>query len=151
MPKGKPNSSPEERFWKRVTIEGDCHIWNGGTYTNGYGQVKKETYGTRFAHQYACHRWNGSPLPIEKGMCIKHSCDNKRCVNPEHLSYGTLQENIKEMEERNPKAMGRVTPSDTELETLRELLSKNTPRREMARILNHTRTWLDRIIRDYIQ
>ena len=150
MPRGKPESSPEERFLKRVTQDGDCWIWSGGVFLNGYGQVKKETYGTVYAHQYACSHWNGSPLPVEKGMCIKHSCDNRLCVNPAHLSYGTLQENIQEMIERNPKAMGRNPPSNTELETLRELLTKKTPRREMSRILNHSRAWIERVVRDYL-
>ena len=149
MPKGKPNSSPEERFLKRVVQDGECWIWTGGVFTNGYGQVKSQTYGTVYAHQYACHHWNNSPLPIEKGKCIKHSCDRKLCVNPAHLSYGTLQENIQEMYERNPKAMGRIPPSDTELETLRELVKNNTPRREMARIIKHDRSWIDRVRRDY--
>jgi hypothetical protein len=149
MPTGKPNTSPEERFLKRCINDGDCILWNGGKYTNGYGQVKKETYGTTYAHQWACHFWNGSPLPIEKGMCIKHSCDNRLCVNPEHLSYGTLQENIQEMVERNPNAMGRIAPTDEELILLRQLVSSDTPRREMARILNHGRHWIDRVRRDY--
>lgn len=149
MPRGKPNSSPEERFMRKCVEENGCWIWKGGAYLNGYGQVKKQTYGTTYAHQWACHHWNGSPLPIEKGMCIKHSCDNKMCVNPAHLSYGTLQENICEMVERNPKAMGRIAPTDAELTLLRQMLSEDVARREMARRLNHGRHWIDRVCRDY--
>jgi hypothetical protein len=156
MPRGKPNSSPEERFLKRTheapcPIEGmePCWIWDGGQMLNGYGEIKFITYGTRYAHQWACHNWNDCPLPIEKGMCVKHRCDVKLCVNPAHLEYGTLQENIQEMLDRNPTAMGRVVPTDAELTLLRQMIANNTPRKEMARRIGHARTWIDRVVRDY--
>lgn len=156
MPRGKPNAPIEERFLSRVIesrclMEGmePCWIWTGATYKNGYGQLKFITYGTRYSHQWACHNWNGSPLPIEQGMCVKHRCDEKLCVNPAHLEYGTLQENIQEMLERNPTAMGRVAPTDAELTLLRQMIANNTPRKEMARRIGHARTWIDRIVRDY--
>lgn len=142
----------EERFLTRCGPQGndgDCWIWTGGATTNGYGQLLPSIWGTGYAHQWSCHNWNGSPLPIEKGMCIKHSCDNKWCVNPAHLSYGSLQENIKEMIERNPTALGRVVPTDQELDLLRAMIAENTPRREMARQIGHSRHWVDRIRRDY--
>ena len=31
--------------------------------------------------------------PIPAGMVIMHTCDNKICVNPEHLKVGTREEN----------------------------------------------------------
>ena len=149
MPRGKPEASIEERFLKRCIIDGDCILWDGNKFTNGYGQLTKQTYKTRYAHQWACHFYNGSPLPVEKGMCIKHSCDNKLCVNPDHLSYGTLQENIQEMVERIPTAMGRVIPTPDELELLKKMISQNTARREMSRKINHSRNWINRVIREY--
>ena len=149
MPKGKPNSSPEERFLKRCYNEGDCLIWGGNKFLNGYGQVTQNTYNTKYAHQYACHRWNGSPLPIEKGMCVKHSCDHKLCVKPEHLSYGTLQENIQEMVERIPTAMGRKVPTPDELELLKKMVNDAIPAREMSRRLNKSRNWIKRVMSEY--
>jgi hypothetical protein len=151
MPRGCPNSSLEERFLKRILIQDNgCHLWMGGLTSNGYGQLLKKTYGTGFAHQWACHHWNASPLPIEKGHCIKHSCDERHCVNPAHLSYGTVQENIQEMVERNPNAMGRVTPTEEELTLLRQMIAAGIPRREMARKISHGRHWIDRVTRDYL-
>jgi hypothetical protein len=81
-------------------------------------------------------------------MCIKHSCDTRLCVNPEHLSYGTVQENIQEMVERNPNAMGRIAPTEKELELLRQMIIDEVPRREMARRVGHGRHWIDRVVRD---
>lgn len=40
------------------------------------------------------------------GLFVLHSCDNKRCVNPAHLSLGTCSQNAKEA-----VARGLVDPS----------------------------------------
>lgn len=149
MPQGKPKASLEERFMRRTRVVGECWIWTGNSYLNGYGQLSKRVWGTSYPHQWACHTWNGSPLPVEKGKCVKHSCDTRLCVNPAHLEYGTLQENIQEMVERNPSAMGRITPTEDELQTLRIMIQEGTPRREMARRIGHGRNWIDRVCRDY--
>ena len=143
------NQSNEEYFLTKVEDIDGCWIWTGNKYLNCYGQLTKRVWGTGYAHQWSCHHWNDSPLPIPKGYCIKHSCDNRLCVNPAHLSYGTVQENINEMVERNPKAINRVAPTEQELTQLRQMIAENTPRREMARRIGHSRPWVDRIRRDY--
>jgi hypothetical protein len=34
--------------------------------------------------------------PVPKGLEIMHTCDNKNCVNPEHLMLGTHADNLKD-------------------------------------------------------
>jgi hypothetical protein len=60
---------------------------NGGT---GYGQLTAK--GVRWlAHRYHYVRANG---PIPEGMFVCHRCNNKGCINPEHLYAATHQQNI---------------------------------------------------------
>jgi hypothetical protein len=41
---------------------------------------------------------------IPKGMVIRHTCDNGRCINPEHLIIGTQRDNIQDMMDRDRNA-----------------------------------------------
>jgi hypothetical protein len=34
--------------------------------------------------------------PLQKGELVRHLCDNKLCINPEHLRKGTQMENVQD-------------------------------------------------------
>lgn len=96
---GNPGYRPaEERFWEKVDKtpghgpSGDCWIWTGFVHKSGYGYfyfLKKRWEVHRFS--YVLHFGD-----IPSGMCICHNCDNRRCVNPDHLSVGTHRDNTKD-------------------------------------------------------
>lgn len=84
-----------ERFWNQtlVTPFNTCYEFIGHIGERGYGLIR---FGgkTRLAHRvsYGIHKG-----PIPSGMVIMHTCDNPRCVRPEHLVAGTQSDNMKDM------------------------------------------------------
>ncbi len=68
---------------------------------NGYGQIRYQGK-TAYAHRVAYELAKG---PID-GLYVLHSCDNRKCVNPEHLSLGTFNDNMSDMVEKQRQAHG---------------------------------------------
>lgn len=68
---------------------------------NGYGQVHHMGQ-TAYAHRIAWELAHGSP----PDGYVLHACDNRKCVNPEHLRVGTFQDNMDDMTAKKRHAFG---------------------------------------------
>lgn len=82
--------------------ETGCWLWKGATTSHGYGALEWEGR-TRAAHivSYLVHKGE-----IPKGMVCRHTCDVRRCVDPNHLVLGTKRDNSRDMVERGRSASG---------------------------------------------
>lgn len=81
----------ERRFWKWVRKQDDgCWIWTGGVTGSGYGAYHVS------GRQVGAHRFSYQVRYGEIGdnSHICHICENKTCVNPEHLFEGTAEDNM---------------------------------------------------------
>lgn len=93
----------EQRFSEKIVIaESGCHEWTGCLAENGYGMLHLDGR-TAYAHRVAFEMAHG---PIPSGGQIMHSCDNRRCVNPEHISLGSFRENMADMVSKSRQALG---------------------------------------------
>lgn len=78
--------------------------WNWILRLNDDGYGKKTLDGKkRSAHVIVWILFNGD---LPKGKCVLHKCDNRRCVNPDHLFVGTQLDNIQDMKEKGRARKG---------------------------------------------
>ena len=97
----------KDRFFsrKKVTNSG-CWEWTGVIGDSGYGVVKRSKKLLR-AHRLA---WEYAKGPIPSGMLICHKCDNRKCINPDHLYVGTHQANSDDKYDRDRAVIVRGAP-----------------------------------------
>lgn len=88
------------RFWAKVDMRrtDECWPWKASVNPYGYGRFKIASYETTTASRVALI---ASTRQEPDGMQVLHRCDNPRCCNPNHLYFGTHEQNMRDKIERN--------------------------------------------------
>lgn len=108
--------SMARRLAKRSKVRPDgCVEWTGYVNPNGYGQITLPSALRNIpalgrittAPRAACWLAHGD-RPAD--AYVLHSCDNRWCINPEHLRWGDAYENAQDAIERNRLRVGADHP-----------------------------------------
>lgn len=130
----KKGDGLESRFHRHVTIfdTNECIEWTEMTDRDGYGRFSFDNRTMR-AHRVSFELHNG---PIPYGAVIRHTCDNPPCVNPMHLTIGSVTDNNRDRVVRDRSAKGeRSGVAKLTADQVREIRSLHlvATREELAR------------------
>lgn len=81
-------------------------------------------------HRLVWSRYNNTPLNSIKGLVVRHTCDNTRCINPEHLELGTYAQNSQDMVNRGRSIRGTAHSdavlSEEDVRRIRQIYVKSS-------------------------
>lgn len=87
----------KERFLEKVKpMPNGCHDWQSTMHRDGYGKFWYKKRQVQ-AHRMAYILFVGE---VPNGLWVLHKCDNRKCVNIEHLYLGDAKQNTKDKIER---------------------------------------------------
>lgn len=123
-------------FESRITKdENGCWNFRGSRNANGYGRVNvnhKGRYQAWSASRLMMHAYMRGMLP--PSLCVCHVCDNRECVNPEHLWLGTHGDNSRDMRVKGRSGVRKLESADVIL--IKRLIARGASHRNIAACFN---------------
>lgn len=98
MKLGRPSIPLNKKYIEdRIIVTNDCWHWKGSKRPDGYGKTSSRR--NNKIKQYLAHRlsyciWTG--MKMDSPLLVLHKCNNKICVNPDHLYAGTQYQNVQD-------------------------------------------------------
>jgi hypothetical protein len=75
---------------------------------------------------------------IPEGLVVRHKCDNRGCINPEHLELGTSKDNSQDMVKHGRSLKGEKHPNskitEEDVKAIRELSNSGMKRKEICEL-----------------
>lgn len=96
-----------DRFESKFEKTDGCWEWKASIRDTGYGQFYLNGKPEK-AHRVSFILYKGEP---ESSM-VCHTCDNRKCVNPDHLFLGSNKDNMIDMSNKYRSPSQRLTEKE---------------------------------------
>lgn len=109
MPRHNANYITKQFLLNNVTQDNTTNCLNWNLYvskTIGYGTISHRNK-LKLIHRISYLLFKGK---IPKNMCVLHTCDNRKCINPDHLFIGTKGDNNRDRANKNRSIKGEKHP-----------------------------------------
>lgn len=139
----RPKSDPIKRFLAKVVkVENGCHEWTSTMHRDGYGKFYHEGKQVQ-AHRVSYEFFNGPT----NGKWVLHKCDNRKCVNPDHLFLGLSIDNVRDMDQKGRRGTTATTTLEF-AEKVRKMLADRYSQQYVADTLGVSQALVSRIHRN---
>lgn len=97
-----------------------CWDWKGTVMKNGYAYIHADN------RMYRANRASYEVFvgPIPDGAVVRHRCNRRKCVRPDHLITGTQRQNLADMigarRSANGERNARAVLTDRDVDNIRE-------------------------------
>ena len=129
-----------------------CWLWLLSIGSHGYGQATCPPDRVTTAHRVAYRGFRG---PIPDGLLVQHKCDQRWCVNPDHLELGTDKTNcddkVRKGRDGREKKIGKISAYRTlTAEQIALIRTVRGTQREIAKRVGASQNQVARIQRGEI-
>ncbi len=144
--------TPYRRLMTKIGFgASECWYWTGHVDDTGYGRMGK-ILGENKAHRVSYKVFKGE---IPDGMKVLHSCDVRSCINPDHLSLGTQNDNVQDMiskgrwrtGDNSGEINGNSKLTWESVANIRDLKVKGSTQKSLAKLFNVSPMTISRAIR----
>lgn len=123
-----------------------CIVCTSHSLRNGYPVQTRNRQQTTIARLVLIHRYGKQSSDI----VTRHGCDNRACINPDHIIPGSNADNVHDKMERQRQARGeqhgRAKLTASEVLKIRALHGSNMSNTKIVRLFGISRTTVRNII-----
>lgn len=135
-------------LYTAVDNDSGCWNWTGGRDNKGYGRMSVGSGQKIAAHRAAFSSHNNVEIPSH--MLVMHLCDNRVCVNPDHLVMGSHKANMLDMKQKGRAARGSKHPlskiAEEDIAEIMELAEKGWFNDDIAKKFGVSRGTIHKIV-----